>query len=1319
VAVINNLLQCLLKFDQEVGRCENGTRVGAAMTSSSACSSLELSVWIRDYLERLLFSTFGKERVKWALVEFLPRQKSMQKLEPWAHHRRDQIFFATYAMLALSFALFLEALRCCLNSRIGRSNEAVKPTPPRAGMSNRTEYQQLQQAEAGGEEEREEGKACKDGQDEVATEAARQRVRGYNARDLIFVSWHHVYIFMCLFLAGYAFLNEYISREYGLDWELYFPWFTFTTGLHLLCFLYAASVACRTRKPMPCVITTVANSVNPFDAYFGTLRDAVAAAVIAQYSYENRDWRPVPLSALMVITMFLPNFKIYSQVHPFRDFQENFWPIVIAMDRIAAQIDRDQKGTAAEGEQPQSCWQKAKAFALQVFQTSFWGDVKKFVLQGLDKSTREHKQAVAWYGDFPQALAGACFLVGIVGIGDLTANLYIAFVTFVSGLKCICVYAFRPHILCSLASNGLEWSHLTESDVNRAVKCERASCICRSRACRQILRDGETAPPVRVAAMRALQALHDELAKDDPEAERIKDTILWEVALHGETSARRALKEIRKELREKGRGKVVQLLRRLRSDDPGEKKEAALSLARDHKQCASAYVRDLYRLLSTPVTEAPRQEAEGTPRETGYWERVTNCCSKRPDGPDATAADETCPGDSKSQRQAEAEAFWQTQEVREAAAKALGLLAEGKLSDEEETQSDTEKQELKKKLPDAVRKVARNVARLLRNGDSFVRSAALIATVRFRGKAAEDAVEELLKKDSKSERGCSKAGEIALVELLPHLIEAKWAKWQEIADLPDDVRFRVLSRLGGSVAEAVLNSVSKEKLAVGELKGVLECQKRSAEGLAASSTKGANLVLGKDDDCMRQAKELLSAIFHQKGDVFEVLRKNQLECEIKSTSAGADILPVFLTDLEPDDIMFIVEMWKYLREQPRQTLDAPLIIFCVDFDDKDSGRINQGVQESAGVFELKLLLAALMLGKIDYQILTPKPVVDKSVGAGSKDKLKHELADFWAAQRQQSLDNVCKRIKQFKGKAVDYYICAPAHGNLGDLVAGLGLESEKREDDKARSARPEGSQVRSVHFYSGSFNVQGMTVDDLSALYTLVGKTALTDVSKYPFFGGNESVYKNFTDFALPSFAPLLSTKYPLIAAVWSLFNDTFNRDLVRPEKVLKKFLDPNLQKVFDKAKESYKAGEIQKYAKTICENSELCKHIVPKKKPTLGAFACGSCDAPLCDQLLFLVPWARENQPRMPRSDEEAPSPGSELTWLREDKGTWMYNMKDGFTSVDAKGTVGLGALRPVMREPRDAEALYRMREALQDYTLDHLSDLYGLTRLRRHSGQ
>jgi len=950
-----------------------------------------------------------------------------------------------------------------------------------------------------------------------------------------------------------------------------------------------------------------------------------------------------------VFCMFLPNPFIYRHMHSFHDFQGNFWPIFMAAKRL--ECAPGKAGQQQESKDNGTQWYQLLRPVFFFMREPYWKDS---TLPLLDKQTRWHTRAQALYGDIPQATVWLLFMFFCAS--KFERPFYLTFTTFLAGAKSFFVYRYRSWILCQMAINDVPWSHLIPNDVRWAVRCNESDWAVRcnhctnahkSKACRNLLKDEETTPEVRAEAMKGLgkiyEALRDEEVRLTDEKEvlqikkevlQIKNTILWEAATSEEEKTRKQANDLLEKLFDKETfakcHKAQVELHRLRSDDPDEMKDAMKKLAKEHQQFASAFVRDLTKLLEHPSRSENDRKAEN--------------------------------------REEEAKIGGDIRKVREAAARALGLLS--KYDDPE--------------VSAAVARVADDVLKLFCDGGNrFLCSAALTAVVGFRGDAAVKAVDkavELFVDEKLRDDPRRKLAEIALVELLPHLRnqDGKLSKdkVREIAQkllgsgYSREAGRNVLSRLGGEAAEAVLTVLRGTEAREEEewFKAVLECQDKSARRLVSGHSTGLNLVLDTDEASMEKARDLVKRVNENPRDVFKLLENEKiLRSEIGGAPENTGTLPFFMTDLEVDDAMFIAEMWVYLREQRSGAVHRPVVVFCTELESKDKGDI----------FAMKVLLAALILGRVDLHILTPKP-------EGTAEPTDN-LARKMAAQRRGGIESIANKIKAFDGK-VEYYICAPGRGNLGDIV------------DKVRDTL----RQRSVHLYSGQFNMKGMVGDDLNALYTLVGEDGtLTDLSKFPFFGGTQSVYSNFTDFALPSFAPLLSQRYPLIAAVWSLFNDAFNKKLVHPDKVLRnQLVDPRLQKKFGDARENYEKDEIQEYAKTMC--NEFGEHLVKKKLPTLRAFASGCCDVPLCDQLLFLRQWAGEKQPKVDRLKDMP-----EQTWIHDIRGTWVVDKKEGFTSLN-QGGMGLKASQPVMREPHDAEALYMMREALQDYTFKHLEHVY-----------
>merc|ERR1712151_616425 len=119
--------------------------------------------------------------------------------------------------------------------------------------------------------------------------------------------------------------------------------------------------------------------------------------------------------------------------------------------------------------------------------------------------------------------------------------------------------------------------------------------------------------------------------------------------------------------------------------------------------------------------------------------------------------------------------------------------------------------------------------------------------------------------------------------------------------------------------------------------------------------------------------------------------------------------------------------------------------------------------------------------------------------------------------------------------------------------------------------------------------------------------------------------------------------------------------------------------------------GEL--YAKALMNDTSLFSKVANHKKSTVRAFALGSCDGPLCDQLIFLCEWLATEQP----------------SWTAPcEPGFWVVDKAKGFTSVNAtdvaEGALGIKAKQPVLDKPLDKEVVGKLRDVLEEYFFRHV---------------
>lgn len=385
-------------------------------------------------------------------------------------------------------------------------------------------------------------------------------------------------------------------------------------------------------------------------------------------------------------------------------------------------------------------------------------------------------------------------------------------------------------------------------------------------------------------------------------------------------------------------------------------------------------------------------------------------------------------------------------------------------------------------------------------------------------------------------------------------------------------------------------------------------------------------------------------------------------------------LVVLYSDFEPDDVAAIAQILEW-KSQLGELGCEPVVIFCADFASKDLGT----------VFEKKQLMAALMLGMTNIPVLTCEGGHGETT---ANNEPMHPKAQHIAASRHATLNDICDSLSEFEGDRIDFYVMAPGHGNLGAVVARL----------RAAGRWPLRARWR-VSVYTGSFNTLGMRDADLDALRDMVaaGDSPLIDLSKFPFFGGAgcHPATASFGSFSLPSFGVVLAEKAPLLAAVMVLFNQEFNQGLIHPDnKSLFKGseLDHAEKDRFSQIKSLFYEKDVSDYAKAIKADSAIWDKVVKYKKTTVAAFAHGSCDSPLCDQLLFLYEWLVKLQP----------------TWLAQvSPGSWCVDRATGYTTVKFGVSDGTPAIQPKLAHPKDEAALQGMRAVLQRYCLEHVQAL------------
>lgn len=395
---------------------------------------------------------------------------------------------------------------------------------------------------------------------------------------------------------------------------------------------------------------------------------------------------------------------------------------------------------------------------------------------------------------------------------------------------------------------------------------------------------------------------------------------------------------------------------------------------------------------------------------------------------------------------------------------------------------------------------------------------------------------------------------------------------------------------------------------------------------------------------------------------------------------------VIYSDFEPDDLMAIAQLWQWRARQPGLDTEGarPVVVMVANFQQKDGGT----------VFEKKLLMARLMLGLeayVDFQILTAPSLEFK------ENKTVHPLGRACYQQHQRAVATAAQEIASLANEPrVDFYVLAPGHGHLGTLIQQLELEHA-----------PAMAQLRTrcrVVAYTGSFNTRGTCREDFEALCQLVSDAPLIDISRFIFFGGAGAhpVSESADTFSSPTLASHLSSRSPLLVAVIQSFNEEFNGYLIFPENhrlfCCGKVVDTRSQEEkerFDKdIAPLFKRDGVSAYCRALVADGALWSKVAGFKRSTVRAFAKGTVDMPLCDQVCFIFEWLQKFK-------ASALSMGP--------TGKWWVDPQTGYSGVadpDHPHALGIPALQPRLAEPQNEEVLLAVRSALEEHLLRHLDE-------------
>lgn len=419
---------------------------------------------------------------------------------------------------------------------------------------------------------------------------------------------------------------------------------------------------------------------------------------------------------------------------------------------------------------------------------------------------------------------------------------------------------------------------------------------------------------------------------------------------------------------------------------------------------------------------------------------------------------------------------------------------------------------------------------------------------------------------------------------------------------------------------------------------------------------------------------------------------------------------VIFSDCEPDDQMAIAQEWQLFAQVLGKDPKAyrPLLIFKANFVDKDTGT----------VFQKKLLMLRLFLGLQPDEVFVVCGAEDN--GEDEKTHAVHPHHAGVYGQRADTFSQVAQALAKLATESgdagVDVALISPGKGVLGEILSTL------REQQSEGYARLQG-HCR-CRMYTGGFNTRNSSESDWAELKAFLGERSqvepLVDMSKFGFFGGQDALpcTESIGTFEKASVSEWINAKWPKLSAAWMSFALEFNADLIAPTntKLFTKLDEAGKPKFlpFDEVLEGEELARYQAmvailesqgcqaYCAALLHDEPIYKQVTKFKQGTVRALANRQADGPLCDQLCFLWDYLR-----LTRGEEAAEILDKGPT------GMWTINKERGFSGVRTGGDanpeldMGIQALQPKLRNPRDEATLLMLSDVLEEYLLRHLEQV------------
>jgi len=375
------------------------------------------------------------------------------------------------------------------------------------------------------------------------------------------------------------------------------------------------------------------------------------------------------------------------------------------------------------------------------------------------------------------------------------------------------------------------------------------------------------------------------------------------------------------------------------------------------------------------------------------------------------------------------------------------------------------------------------------------------------------------------------------------------------------------------------------------------------------------IVQGETRSCQiaRKITRVIEGVQKNRHDLVSLLLSEEVPLptkfeEIHELRPGAHPL-VIISDFEPDDILAILMM------RQRRPGPLPVVIQIADLSWKDKG----------GILAKKMVLAATALGRTFAERLVVLDGTDQD-----------------PSQMAKARELLQEQLEASNGVAPEWMFLAPGRGHLTELM---------------KDAQP-----APCHIYSGSYNTRlpQMTKMDVEAIRRVAAP--IYDSAQFVFtkdHAGLKSLNKLW-----PELGDDVLRWNSSCSEAWRQFSDEFDAMLINPghpglffkpdkdadplttdershfnNRVAPLFGDP-----------SAPGAETRRYAEALAEAPYFSK-VVGFKQPTVQALATGTLDGPLCDVLVPLSDWLRNE--------------GGRDQSVEVKTGLWSLNPDRGFTKI------------------------------------------------------